>query len=84
MGQIEICTYTPRERLQQAESCSQLAGTAKDCVLTRLLSNRLKDDGVTFEDEVSLRDTMAGAYLGTSFLRSGPISCIGERERQLA
>ncbi|KAF8342432.1 cytochrome P450 [Amanita rubescens] len=42
-----------------------LAGTAKDCVLTRLMSHRLKDDGVTFEDEESLRDTMAQAYLAS-------------------
>ena len=69
MGQIEICTYSTRTRCQQAESCSQLAGTAKDCVLTRLLSHRLKDDGVTFKDEASLRDTMAQVYLGARFFK---------------
>ncbi|KAF8342440.1 cytochrome P450 [Amanita rubescens] len=42
-----------------------LAGTAKDCVLARLLSRRLKHDGLTFEDEVSLRDTMAQVYLAS-------------------
>ncbi|KAF8342442.1 cytochrome P450, partial [Amanita rubescens] len=42
-----------------------LSGTAKDCVLTRLLSRRLKDDGATFEDEESLRDTMAQVYLAS-------------------
>lgn len=31
----------------------------------RLLGHRLKDDGATFEDEVSLRDTMSQVYLGT-------------------
>jgi hypothetical protein len=59
----------PSLRAFEAESCSQLAGTAEDCVLTRLLSHRLKDDGATFEDEASLSDTMAQVYLGTRFLR---------------
>ncbi|KAF8633044.1 hypothetical protein AX14_010779, partial [Amanita brunnescens Koide BX004] len=40
-----------------------LAGTAKNCVVTRLLKRRLNDDGVTFKDEASLKDTMATVYL---------------------
>ncbi len=60
--------------MYKAESYSQLAGTAKDCVLTRLLSRRLKDDGATFEDEDRLRDTMAQMY-GTRYLRSHVLHC---------
>ncbi|KAF8719237.1 hypothetical protein AX14_011281 [Amanita brunnescens Koide BX004] len=40
-----------------------LAGTSKDCMLTRLLRCRLNDDGETFEDEDDLKDTMATMYL---------------------
>ncbi|KAF8309118.1 cytochrome P450 [Amanita rubescens] len=40
-----------------------LAGTSKDCMLTRLLRSRLRDDGATVEDEDDLKDTMATMYL---------------------
>jgi hypothetical protein len=36
-------------------------------MLTRLLRCRLKDDGVTFDDEDDLKDTMATMYLGTFY-----------------
>lgn len=36
-------------------------------MLTRLLKCRLKDDGVTFDDEDDLKDTMATMYLGTCY-----------------
>ena len=36
-------------------------------MLTRLLKCRLKDDGVTFDDEDDLKDTMATMYLGTFY-----------------
>lgn len=50
--------------LAPAKKFSKLAGTSKDCMLTRLLRCRLKDDGVTFDDEDDLKDTMATMYLG--------------------
>ncbi|KAK2462692.1 hypothetical protein APHAL10511_005308 [Amanita phalloides] len=40
-----------------------LAGTAKECVSTRLLQRRLKDNDTKLEDEDELKDTLANVYL---------------------
>lgn len=53
---------------QIAEKCSQLAGTSNDCILTRLLRHHLKDDGITFEGEDDLKETIANIYLGACCL----------------
>ena len=36
--------------------------------MTRLLKHRLKHDGVTFEDEASLKDMVSSIYLGACHL----------------
>jgi len=40
-----------------------LAGSSKDCVLTALLKQRMKDDGATFKEEDDLKETMSNVYL---------------------
>jgi hypothetical protein len=41
----------------------QAAGTSKHCVLARLLERHEKSDG-SYEDEETIKDAMAGLYLG--------------------
>ncbi|KAF8330474.1 cytochrome P450 [Amanita rubescens] len=55
-----------------AENCLKLAGTSNDCILTRLLRHHLKDDGITFEGEDDLKETIANIYLGAPY----PLSAV--------
>ena len=41
----------------------QAAGTSKHCVLAKLLERYSKGDG-SYKDEDTIRDAMAGLYLG--------------------
>jgi hypothetical protein len=41
----------------------QAAGTSKHCVLAKLLERHAKSDG-SYEDEDTIKEAMAGLYLG--------------------
>ena len=42
---------------------TQAAGTSKHCVLAKLLERHAKSDG-SYEDEDTIKEAMAGLYLG--------------------